>query len=290
MLTDWRLTYGTTDFKFGTIDSKYVFPQDGPPDVSNLTIDDEDADRPRGDGILFGTDFLGGTTITFSIDVNGADEAESLRLLQDLAHAWRADEVRSNPGAVAMLTSHTGRVTFGRPRKFQHKLDLTPFGLTAVDCTFDTADSLWYSAPNFETVKLVPDLGGGLKDPLKAPLTTSKGTDRSQSIVVGGVAPVWPTITIDGPITNPVVEVVGVFSLGFNISLAADQSLTIDTRPWARTITRDGAGIAGSLDPNRNRLSEASIPPGTYELSLRGISPSGTPQAQITWRDAYPTM
>lgn len=290
MLTDWHLSYGSTNFAFGTIASKFVFPQDGPPAISNVTIDDEDATRPRGDGTLFGQDYHSGTTITFDIEVNGADETESWSLYQQLMNAWRADSVRSVAGATATLTSHTGRITYGRPRRIQPKLDLTPFGITAVTCDFETADDLWYGPSQFATVKLVPDLGGGLVAPLASPLSTTATSDRSQTFEVDGLLPVWPVITINGPIANPSIEVVGVFKMTFNTTLAYDQKLVIDTRPWARSIKRNSASIAGTLDPRTNRLSEAAIPPGTYNLSLRGTSATGTPQAQLTWRNAYPTM
>lgn len=290
MLTDWHLSYGNTDFAFGTIGSKFVFPQDSPPAVGTPDINHEDADRPRGDGIMFGTDFRGGTTVTFDVEVNGADETEAWALYQRFANVWRADEVRSTPGAIATLTSHTGRVTFGRPRRIQPKLDLTPFGLTAVSCDFATADDLWYGPQQYATVKLVPDLGGGLVAPLSAPLSTTATSDRSQTFTVDGLLPVWPTITLNGPITNPTIEVVGVFKMSFNVTLAADDQLIIDTRPWARSILRNGAGLAGALDPRTSRLSQASVPPGTYNLSLRGASATGTPQARIAWRNAYPTM
>lgn len=290
MLNDWHLTYGNTDFAFGTIASKFVFPQSGPPDISNLSITDEDAPRPRADGVMFGSDTRSGTTVTFDIAVAGADETETWSLYERLANVWRADEVRSVPGATAMLTSHTGRVAFGRPRRIQPKLDLTPFGVTAVTCDFATADDLWYGPEQFATVKLVPDLGGGVRGPVSSPVSTTATSDRSQTFTVDGRLPVWPVITINGPIANPSIEVVGVFKMTFNTTLAYDQTLVIDTRPWGRSIKRNGASIAGSLDPRTSRLSEASVPPGTYNLSLRGISATGTPQARLTWRNAYPSM
>lgn len=291
MLNNWRLAYSGTNFQFGTIASHYVFPQDGPPSISNITIDDQDASRPRGDGILFGTDYRDGTTVTFDIEVDGGDSEQTANdLLQVLSKAWRADTVRQTPGALATLTAHTGRSTFGRPRRFQPKYDLTPFGLTAVTCDFATADDLWYDPQDIATVKLIPDVGGGLIAPLASPLSTTASSDRSQTFTVGGTLPTWPVITITGPLANPVIEVVGRFALSFNLTLAADQSLVIDTRPWARTIQRNGANVAGGLVAGGNRLSDAAIPPGTYDLSLRGTSATGTPQAQIAWRNAYPTF
>lgn len=291
MLNDWHLRYGSTDFAFGTIGSKFVFPQDGPPSISNIDIDDQDAPRPNADGVLFGTDTRNGTTVTFDIEVDGGDSETSANdLLQTLAKAWRADEVRKTPGAMATLTAHTGRSAFGRPRRFQPKYDLTPFGLTAVTCDFATADDLWYDPQDIAVIKLIPDVGGGLIAPLASPLATTATSDRSQTINVGGTVPTWPVIKITGPITNPSIGVTGLFNLSFNLTLAADQTLVIDTRPWARTIKRNGASVAGSLVARGSRLSDAMLYPGIYDITFSGASATGTPQATFIWRNAYPTM
>lgn len=290
MQNDWHLSYGNTDFAFGTVDSKFVFPSDGAPEIGPADITNGDTQRPGGDGNLFGVDTRSGTTITFSVEVNGADETESWSLLQRIAAAWRADDIAKTPDAVAMLTSHTGRVAFGRPRRFKQDLELTPFGITAVNCDFVTADDLWYGPQQQAVVNLVPAPGGGLVAPLSAPLSTTASSDRSQTFTVDGALPVWPVIEITGPITNPSIEVVGQFKLGFNLSLAYDQRLVIDTRPWARTIMRGNASLAGKLSTQFDRLSDAAVPPGSYELALRGTSNTGTPAATITWRNAYPTQ
>ncbi len=290
MLNDWRLTYAGTNFAFGTVNSKYVFPQSAPPSVSNIDITDQDAARPRGDGVLFGEDFRGGTTVTLDIEVNGQTEAEAATLLAALATAWRADSIRTEPGATALLTTHTGRSAIGRPRRFQPKYDLTPFGLTAVTCDFVMADDLWYGPQQAATVNLVPAAGGGLMAPLAAPLATTLTSDRSQTFTVGGNQAIWPKFTIKGPITNPTIEVVGLFKLGLNMTIAYDKQVVIDTAPWARTIKQSTASVAGSLMPLYDRLSDAAVPPGRWELALRGASATGTPSATVNWRDAYPTF
>lgn len=290
MDTDWRLTYSGTNLAFGTVDSHFVFPQSAPPAVSAASIDDQDVTIPRGDGVLFGSDFRRGLTVTMDIEIDALDEVTALAYEQTLAQAWRGDSIRNKPNLMAMLTSHTGRSVFGRPRRYQPKWGLLPFGVTAVTCDFQTADDLWYGPEDIATVKLIPDVGGGLTAPLASPLATTATSDRSQTFTVGGTAKTWPVITINGPLTNPEIEVLGRFTLAFNLSLAADQTLVIDTRPWARTIKRNGANVAGSLRPSGSRLSDAYLVPGTYNLSIRGVSATGTPQANFAWRNAYPTM
>lgn len=290
MLNDWRLTYDGVDFSFGTIASKFVFPQDGPPSVSNIDIDDEDTRRPQADGLMFGQDFRGGTTITFDIEIHGETESEALTLLQSLAQVWSADNLRGKTGALAMLTAHTGRTAFGRPRRFQPKLDLLPFGIVAVTCDFVTMDTLWYGAEQSSTVKFVPDLGGGLVAPLQTPLSTTATSDRSQTVSIGGTQSTWPTFFLSGPITNPEIEIDGQFKLAYQISLAADETLVIDTRPTARTSTVNDSSVAGTLLARYSRLSDAYLRPGRYDVALRGMSSSGTAELTITWRDTFPSL
>lgn len=290
MLNDWRLTYDGVDFPFGTIASKYVFPQSGPPEIGALDIQDEDTQRPRADGVLFGQDFRGGSTVTFDIEIHGETEAEALGLLEDLAQVWSADSLRNTPGALAVLTAHTGRSTFGRPRRFQPKLDLLPFGIVAVTCDFATADTLWYGPEQSNSIKFVPDLGGGLVAPLRSPLSTTATSDRSQTVTIGGTQPVWPVFSIAGPITNPEIEIAGQFKLAYQIALGAGDVLTIDTRPNSRASAVNGRNVAGSLLARYSRLADAQMRPGRYDIAFRGMSATGTAELTITWRDSSPSM
>ncbi|USL85076.1 minor tail protein [Arthrobacter phage SWEP2] len=287
MPNDWSLSYPGVDVPFGSVASGYVFnkaPEIGAP---SAVVDDQG--RPRADGVAFGLDYLGGRTVAFDLTVNGTDEDDARALLATLARAWRADVVRSTPGAVATLTASSGRVTFGRPRRFASNDDLLPSGMSKVLVDFACADSVWYGPEQSADVALVPEPGGGLLAPLASPLSTTATSDRSRAFTVTSDLPTWPVFEIHGPITNPVVEVVGLLRMEFRLSLAFDQTLVVDTRPWARSTLLDGASKAGSLTRTSTRLSQAAIPAGEHELVLRGDSDSGTASASIRWRDAYPT-
>ncbi|UIW13433.1 minor tail protein [Arthrobacter phage Amyev] len=284
----WRLTYPGEDLVFGSIDSGYVLTS--APDLGAREIDDEDERRPRTDGVSFGQDFIGGRTITFELDVNGTDEADAKTKLARLSRAWRADVVRTTPGATATLTSGSGRVAFGRPRRFASNDDLQPHGLSTVVADFAAADDTWYGGTEQGvTVSLVPAPSGGLLAPLAAPLSTTLASDRSQGLTIGGELPTWPVFEIRGPITNPAVELVGALRMDFSLTLAYDQKLVIDTRPWARTILRNGASVAGTITRTSTRLAHAALDPGAYEFVLRGTATSGNPSATIRWREAFLT-
>ena len=288
----WRLTYPGTDLLFGS-GADEVFNLTAP-DLGDVDIRSADAERPRADGLSFGTDYRGGRTITFDLGIRGTDETAARAALGRLTSAWKADAVRSVPGATAELQMAYGgheRAVLGRPRRFAAHLQDAKTGFIAVTADFLASDDLFYSTAYSQAdVSIVPPPGGGLTAPLSAPLTTSTSSDRSQGFTVGGDLPAWPVVTLRGPITNPVVEVVGLWRLELSGSFSEDDTVVINTEPWARTVLRNGtASVAGKLARRSVRLSKAAVPPGTYELVLRGTSATGTASASLRWRTTYPT-
>jgi hypothetical protein len=287
MSGDWKLTYPGNTLTFGSHESRMGFasaPEIGLPD--SLT---EDMSAPGGDGRLFGVDYFGGQMVTFEVDIFTPGDREAAKvLLAQMRHVWRADAIRSDAGAVATLTSDRGRVTFGRPRRFVPGEDGDRSGLIRVTADFATVSDLWFGELEQVEVGLVPVPSGGLVAPLAAPLSTTESSDRSQAVTVGGELPTWPAVMVFGPITNPVVEI-GPVRWEFRITLAYDQSLTVDAAPWARTILRDGAGVPGVLTPKSTRLANATVSPGVHEFVLRGSSSTGTARAVASWRPAFHT-
>lgn len=289
---EWKLSYTGTDVTFGPADLDVV--NLAAPEVSDPDIETDDARRPRADGVAFGVDFRGGQTVTFDLAVCGRDEAATRAAYAKLATAWRGDGIRTQPGAVAALYTRRGgstRVAFGRPRRFAGNVEHVHQGLITAVCDFACADDRWYDADEqTREVALVPAPSGGLLSPLASPLATTRTSDRSFVIDVGGDLPAWPVIEVTGPIVTPVVEVVGRWSVGLTTHLAFDQTAVIDTRPWARSVFQNGVPIGGTLSRASTRLSKASLPPGRHEVVLRGVSGEGTAVARVRWRDSYSTL
>lgn len=292
MLNDqWSVVYPGAEFTFGTGETP-VF-NITTPDLGDIDVRTSDTERARTDGVSFGTDFRGGRTIGFDLGIKGETEDVIRDAEAALSRTWRADVVRSTPGAVAELRSRyrdRERVVFGRPRRYAPDLSNAKFGLGLVSADFQCADDKWYSVDeSVVSVNLVPAPGGGLVAPLASPLSTTESSDRSVGLRVTSDLPVWPTFEIHGPITNPVIEVVGVLRMELRTTLAYDETLVIDTAPWGRSVLVGGGSRAGALTRTSTRLSKASIPPGNYELALRGEDATGTASATVRWRDVYTT-
>lgn len=290
---EWRLVYPGTDYTFGTGASP-TFNRTTP-DIGDANLRVADTARPRQDGQAFGIDFRGGQTIGFDLGVRSHSESAVRNEVGALRAAWRADAVRLVPGGVAELhAQYAGRrsVVYGRPRRFAPNLAeaATNFYAT-VQADFAGVDDVFYGA-NDETIAfgIVPPVtGGGLLAPLAAPLSTTLTSDRSQGFTVVSELPVWPVITFYGPVVNPVLTVPGALSIEARVTLVSGESLVIDSRPWVRSAMRQGTiSVAGTL--RGTRLSRAALPPGKYEVGLKGTDPTGTASVHFAWRPAFSSL
>ncbi|MDG4792704.1 hypothetical protein [Micromonospora sp. WMMD1082] len=287
---EMRLLYSGTDITWGPADLPIVTV--GPPDWGDVEIRSEDEPRPREDGVMMGDDYRGNRVVTLELGVFGATEAAARTTLAGLSRAWRGDTIRRTPRVAAELrTRNAGRerAVFGRPRRFAVEENEAQEGVLLVGATFETVDDLFYATTEtVRTVTLAPPLGGGLTGVLGSPLTTTATSDRSAVLDVGGELPAWPVLQIRGPITNPVVEILGRWRVELRTTIAVGRTVTVDPRPWSRSVLLNGGGsVAGALTRTSPRLADMTIPPGRHEVAFRGTDETGTSSVRIAWRDAH---
>jgi hypothetical protein len=312
---EWQLDYVGTTLKWGmgSTTDQYSIYNTTYPDLGDTSITEEDSERPRKDGVAFGTDYFGGRTITFGLGVAAPTELLALQAQSAIIKAWHADEIRSSPGAVATLTTQNAgrqRLTYGRPRRMAtvHSIKRKS-GIVELQCDFKCADHLFYDVGDQAiTVPFVPTPTTGFTVPFSVPWSTAgASTVNWTTMIVNSEKPVWPVITIKGPIINPVVKIApqgggplllplsssqlaSSWALKLNMTIGAGGEVTIDTRPWRQSVTRsDGASFAGYLSRD-SRIDQASIYPGTYSIILGGIDPTGTSKLTIRWRNAYASI
>lgn len=279
---NWVLITQDTTLTFGDDDALIVV-QEWSVEPGKLRV--EDRERPRSDGLIFGQDLRSGQVVTFTMWVNGRNEDGAILGLSELQRAWRNDSGRSVGGAMCMLQHPRGRFVFGRPRGLVPNTRRVERGWATASADFECVDDLWYGPEEQTTIRFVPPVSGGLTFPAEAPFTFDSGPAvRNASVQVTGDVSTWPVFEIKGPVTNPEVDIVGVGKLIFSVDLAYDQTLRVDTRPWARWVKRDGAAFPGALSSAGARLSDVSLPPGTYQVLLRGYDPTGTAELRVsTW-------
>lgn len=266
-------------------------------DIELGEADARDGDRanPGQDGGQFGIDYRDGRTLSFELWTDTTTAQDARAALAALQRQWSADTVRLTPRAVTPLRFRMPGsdtvVVYGRPRRF------TPAGQRTRDqgvidlvATFRTADRLFYADTEQSiSLDLVASGGGGISWPVAWPIAWASSGQRQDTVVNAGDAPTWPIITINGPVAQPSVELVGTGrSLRLDTTIASDQALTIDTRPWARTILRgDGASFAGAA--RGAALADFQLPVGETVIAYRGTDLSGQSTCTITWRDATET-
>jgi hypothetical protein len=286
MNADWTIDCGPDGtILFGSQQSQLPFAI--APEIGDASRDTQDNTLPGVDGSLFGRDTVAGQTVAFGLTALGETDEEATALYDAFRRLWRADSIRSTPGAMATLTAPSGRSTFGRPRRITPAL--YPPGSAAIGITADfaTADDLWYEPEEFITVPLASSQGGGLVSPLKSPLVARGYTTAQNAFVVRGTRSTWPVVTIRGPILNPTVEVPGSFRFSAAASLTYDEYLTIDARPGRQSVTRNGDRSA-ALTRTSTLLPAAVLPVGPHTMTLSG-SASGAPTARLVWRPATTT-
>ena len=280
----WSMRAGSQYVEFGDTLSGLGLVAD--PEIS-LDAESEMVSNPRGDGRRPGQDFMAGQVVSLLVEAL-PDHRPLDEVWRELFTVWRGDEVRGRGGLLAELTAHSGRRALGRPRPIAPDMKNRVVNVNRAELTFEAVDDLWYGPEEVTTIRFVPVFTGGLPVPAAVPWVLGGGSGESSYMVtVGGDVAAWPVFELHGPILDPFIEVVGVGRLVFRGQLAYDQTLTVDTRHWARWVKRNGAAFPGALSPAGSRLSDMSMRPGAYQVFFGGYDPTGTSSLDVRVSPAF---
>jgi hypothetical protein len=267
-------------------------------DMTEPAATTSDQVMPGEDGVMMGRDYVQGRTLTWDLMVDCATADDGRALWRALETAWDARDTRFTPGAVIPVRilppGGAAVLAYGRPRKIAPSdMVFMRDGGIAVTADFATVDRFFYDDAEQELgfgIRPTIGSGGGITWPVTWPITwASADISNSDVAVNAGDAPTWPVITFTGPVTNPTI-VLGdnLHTLKLVTTIAENQTVTIDTRPWARSVVRDdGGSLAGAV--RGSRLADLVLPPGPTLISMQGIDLSGTASGQLRWRSAHTT-
>lgn len=264
-----------------------------------------DVAAPYDDGWIPGEDLFDGLACTFDVLVETAAEG-SRAAVRAMVKAWRGDAVRRTPGAVQVLRMRApGGDTlrlYGRTRECTPvKSKNTGVGLVPVVANFLAVDDRWYAdVPNVFTVAQSPDRVGGIPTiaghGLPGPIPTVYRASVQTEAQTGGELEAWPVITINGPVVDPLIECradgIRLWRVGFQGTLVAGESVTVDARPWVRTMVRENGDSWSPLrSPGSTPLADVVLPAGaTVSITYRSADQGTTGAfATIECADAYPT-
>ena len=297
-LNDWVLEYNDTSLPFGTLESGYPFTAQV--DFADMTPRSNDMQHPNSDGLVMGIDRLGGQTLTFSVGVvrdqpyAGDAWDRPLDLLSEFRRVWRADELRDVPGTYATIANLAReRLTYGRPRKVGPITDRVRKGNAGVLATFEANSPNFYSiVERVASIGSSPAAAGGLRTPIIPPFSTVGSSSEVSPMVNAGDVKAWPVIEMYGPGSNFSVELLRnntvLWALEFPYTLAFDQTLRIDTRPWSRSATIQGNPANGRIFGTA--LQDCTIPVGNFWARFKVKSQYGTAGANLRWRDAFASL
>lgn len=286
LLDEWTFEIGGVVFGHGT-----------PLQVDDVSFGDVsesvgDVELPGSDGLAMGVDTRGGRLLTFEVSTDTTSAVASRAAIAGLARVWDARTTRYTPRAVvelSMLLPGGGvRSVLGRPRKFTpSRLRERSDGRESWVATFQTTHPGFLGVESSITLTLVASGGGGITWPLRWPVVWSPSGERQDAVVNVGDLVAWPVITINGPVAQPALSLVGTgLTLRLDATLAYDEVVTIDTRPGYRTVTRqDGASLAGSA--RGASLADFFLPPGSTVIHYSGTDLSGQSRATVSWRPVY---
>lgn len=279
----------------------YVFGNGMPVFTDAEGFDPGDPDKITQDGVnpitgarVFGRDMQGAGSWTWACWLNTTDVEGALAAAAAMGAKWR-DEKWHIAENVAMLRYRVGgrtRCVFGKPRRFSFKPGNALLqGNLPPMASFDLSDAKHYDdIESFVDLAILPPITGGFEVPFEAPLLIelAAGDQPQGSIDVGGDTTTSMVITFYGPLTNGRVSVGTKFTAGFDGTLGAGQSITIDGRPWSLSVTRTGgANVVLSRD---TRINRALVGPGQYQATLRGSDETGTARCRVRWRNAHSTL
>lgn len=281
---EWTLRHRLGEYAFGDDESPMVLDRW---DVSAVDLRVDDVASPRSNGVLMGTDFKGGMTLSFDLWARGDTDREVQDKLTELRRFWDATDGIAGGGDVLRLDSPYGRSVFGRPRKIAPtNVTRTSQGWLTVTADFECVSDLWFGDEWSALVSLVPPLGRGLVAPLVEPLTIQGVALNASGFVVPGDSACYPVIEFRGPITNPSLHAED-WTLRVRGSLAYDEVLRVDTRPWVRSLSLNGRPVAGMLMPSSSRLRDVVLRPGFHSVQLRGTDITGTASVNISGEATY---
>jgi hypothetical protein len=213
---------------------------------------------------VFGADTAGSMTLTFEVGIPRVPDRRrrgdpdpwhaSLDALEVFTAAWKARSHRRIPGWVAELVNdNRQRMVYGRPRNIKPKLTTTRQGWTDHVCDFATTDDVFYGAvPKTTRVGVVPAESAPLRWPIGFPWSTFGTTARTNVVENKGSVDSWPVLTFRGQSGSPRVDLLNatggvLWSVWAQGALAYDETMVVDTRPWARSVLVNGNPAMGRL-------------------------------------------
>lgn len=257
-------------------------------DFQGLGITDvrtSDVPQSQSDGDYYGVDTRGPHTVTVPITVRGVDQATTLANYDALIAQWKAAAGSTSP-LTFKLPGRVEQRLDGRPRRFTADLSRLSGARIMVQAEYFCAKAVIESSDLLTAALTLPAAPSARSYPKTYPRVYGAGVSGDALVTNVGTATAYPTLTINGPVTNPYIQNVTTGeTITISIVLGVGDVLTINCDPGSRTVTINGTAsrrssvLAGSQWP--------TVPAGSSDFKFGGTPGAGTPTASVAWRYAW---
>ncbi len=247
-------------------------------------IRNQDDNRGYQDGMFTGQDFLGGRTISIIINTFASYGKSAQTNLNELQQALLFQTSGTTPLYFLLPPAEQDQFINARVRGFRTTVDPNyTYGYIVSQVDFFCPNPRYFDGQQQTASLSVSNPLGRTYNRVYNVVYGGGGYSTTTTVTNNGWVATYPTITITGPITNPVV---GNSTQGKFLSLSGTYSntdtLVIDL--YNKLITLNGNSA-------RNVLSSGdwfSAPSGTSQFYLTGANTlAGTTTATVTWYNAY---
>jgi phage-related protein len=248
-------------------------------------IRNQDDNRGYHDGMFTGRDFLSGRTISIIFNTFGDSNGSAQTNYNTIQRTLLPQTQGTTPLYFKFPNSPTSeQFVNARVRALRTTVDPNyTYGYITSQVDFFCPDPNYYDS-NLQTANMLISAALGRTYNKTFNYTYGGGSSSVTTTISNiGWATTYPTITIQGPITNPVIgNTTSGNILNFTGTYSALDTLEIDL--YNQLITLNG-------NPARNLLISGTwfdAPPGNSNFFFTGSSTlAGTTQATVSWYSAY---
>jgi hypothetical protein len=248
-------------------------------------IRNQDDNRGYADGMFTGQDFLSGRTLTIIFNTFATSGGASAQANYNSIQQKLLPQVSgTTPLYFFINAGGTEQYISARVRALRTTIDPNfTYGYITTQVEFFCPDPNYYDS-TLQTASLV--LGSGLGRIYNRTFNYTYGTGVAPFTTVtnAGWATTYPTITFNGPITNPIIGNATTGNYIYLLGNFADTDVIV-VNTQDKLITLNG-------QPARNLMLGGStwfaLPTGTSNIFWLGSGTlAGTTAGTITWRNAY---
>jgi len=243
----------------------------------------QDDNRGYADGMFSGRDFYAGRTVTIIFNTFGAGSSSAQENYNTIQSYLLPQTSGTTPLYFLMPPSNTEFLN-ARVRALRTVVDPDyTYGKITSQVEFFCPNPAYFSANEQTATLAYTPPTGRIYNRVYNLVYGGGSVEITTTITNNGWANSYPTITLNGPITNPVLgNTTQNAELNFSVTLSSSDELVIDL--YNKLITLNG-------QPARNLLIEGTwfwAQPGNNDFYLTGVGTlAGTTQAVVTWNSAY---